>query len=220
MSHSNQQTHLRQLVLTALFASAITVMTAYILHIPIPTGGYIHLGDALIYLAACLLPAPYAAAAAAQGGGNGHPATPPQWGGARPGEILFSLFFQRVEQLQGGDLLVRRFPVGLGGRLELTAQDGHLPGGLDGQTDPACLHGQDGDLHLLPDEQGLALFSLEDQHGAASSRCPNSDSRWCILYPWSSRMTCMAWRVSSLTATGQRRFTVLSDTGLRTTQRV
>ena len=41
---------------TALFAAAITVMTAYMLHIPIPTGGYIHLGDALIYLAACLLP--------------------------------------------------------------------------------------------------------------------------------------------------------------------
>ena len=54
------------LVTAALFAAAITVMTAYMLHIPIPgTGGYIHLGDTLIYLAACLLPVPYAAAAAA-----------------------------------------------------------------------------------------------------------------------------------------------------------
>lgn len=34
---------------------------------PSPPGGYIHLGDALIYLAACLLPAPYAVA-------------PPWWG--------------------------------------------------------------------------------------------------------------------------------------------
>ena len=76
MSHSNQQTHLRQLVLTALFASAITVMTAYILHIPIPTGGYIHLGDALIYLAACLLPAPYAAAI---GAGLADLLTAPMW---------------------------------------------------------------------------------------------------------------------------------------------
>ncbi len=32
-------------------AGAIAVTTAYLLHIPIPTGGYIHLGDALIYLA-------------------------------------------------------------------------------------------------------------------------------------------------------------------------
>lgn len=58
------------LVTAALFAAAITVMTAYMLHIPIPgTGGYIHLGDTLIYLAACLLPVPYAAAAAAIGAG-------------------------------------------------------------------------------------------------------------------------------------------------------
>ena len=55
----------RRLVITALFAGAITMMTAYMLHIPLPTGGYIHLGDAMIYLAACLLPVPYAAAAAA-----------------------------------------------------------------------------------------------------------------------------------------------------------
>ena len=70
---------LLQLVLTALFAAAITVMTAYLLHIPIPTGGYIHLGDALIYLAACLLPVPYAAAAAAIGAGLADLLTAPMW---------------------------------------------------------------------------------------------------------------------------------------------
>ena len=58
---------LRLLCLAALFAGAIAVTTAYLLHIPIPTGGYIHLGDALIYLAACLLPAPYAVGAAMVG---------------------------------------------------------------------------------------------------------------------------------------------------------
>ncbi|MFQ7856746.1 MAG: hypothetical protein ACLRIS_18100 [Flavonifractor plautii] len=58
---------LRLLCLAALFAGAIAVTTAYLLHIPIPTGGYIHLGDALIYLAACLLPAPT-------------PWAPPWWG--------------------------------------------------------------------------------------------------------------------------------------------
>ena len=61
----SRKSHLHWLTTAALFAAAIAVMTAYMFHIPIPTGGYIHLGDALIYLAACLLPAPYAAAAAA-----------------------------------------------------------------------------------------------------------------------------------------------------------
>ena len=53
-----QKDKIHLLTITALFAAAIAVMTAYLLHIPIPTGGYIHLGDALIYLAACLLPFP------------------------------------------------------------------------------------------------------------------------------------------------------------------
>ena len=61
--YRNDKLHL--LVTSALFAASITVVTAYMLHIPLPTGGYIHLGDALIYLAACLLPVPCAAAAAA-----------------------------------------------------------------------------------------------------------------------------------------------------------
>lgn len=71
--------NLHLLVTTALFAAAITVMTAYMLHIPIPTGGYIHLGDALIYLAACLLPVPYAVAAAAIGAGLADLLTAPMW---------------------------------------------------------------------------------------------------------------------------------------------
>lgn len=74
-----QRQKLHLLVTAALFAAAITVMTAYMLHIPIPTGGYIHLGDALIYLAACLLPVPYAAAAAAIGAGLADLLTAPMW---------------------------------------------------------------------------------------------------------------------------------------------
>ncbi len=54
-------------------------MTAYLLHIPLPTGGYVHIGDALIYLAACLLPTPYAAAAAAIGAGLADLLTAPVW---------------------------------------------------------------------------------------------------------------------------------------------
>lgn len=71
--------NLHLLVITALFAAAITVVTAYMLHIPIPTGGYVHLGDTLIYLAACLLPTPYAAAAAAIGAGLADLLTAPMW---------------------------------------------------------------------------------------------------------------------------------------------
>ncbi len=55
-------------ILTALFAALIFVVTAYVLHIPTPaTGGYIHLGDAFVYLAASMLPAPFAVAAAGIG---------------------------------------------------------------------------------------------------------------------------------------------------------
>ena len=74
-----QKDKVHLLTVTALFAAAITVMTAYMLHIPIPTGGYIHLGDALIYLAACLLPLPYAAGAAAIGAGLADLLTAPMW---------------------------------------------------------------------------------------------------------------------------------------------
>lgn len=60
---------LKKLVLAALFAAFICLTTAYILHIPTGiNGGYIHIGDSLIYLASCLLPMPYAMAAASIGG--------------------------------------------------------------------------------------------------------------------------------------------------------
>lgn len=55
-------------------------MTAYVFHIPTPmTGGYIHLGDSLIYLAATILPTPYAFAAGAIGGGLADLLTAPMW---------------------------------------------------------------------------------------------------------------------------------------------
>lgn len=55
-----------KLTTTGLFAAMITIITAYICHIPYgANGGYIHFGDALIYLSAVFLPPPYALAAAA-----------------------------------------------------------------------------------------------------------------------------------------------------------
>ncbi|NCD08499.1 MAG: TIGR04002 family protein [Negativicutes bacterium] len=71
---------LKNIVLTALFAAIISVTTAYILHIPVGTsGGYIHVGDCFIYLAACFLPLPYAMLAGAIGGGIADLLTAPMW---------------------------------------------------------------------------------------------------------------------------------------------
>ena len=57
-----------RVVIAAMFAAMVAVMTAFV-QIKTPTGGYVHLGDSMIYLAACFLPMPYAVAAAAVGGG-------------------------------------------------------------------------------------------------------------------------------------------------------
>lgn len=62
--NKNQAKSTRTYVMTALFAALIFVVTAYILHIPTPaTGGYIHLGDSFLYLAASVLPTPFAVVA-------------------------------------------------------------------------------------------------------------------------------------------------------------
>jgi len=56
--------------MTSLFAALIFLFTAYFLHIPVGSaGGYIHFGDAFIYIAASLLPFPDALFAAAIGAG-------------------------------------------------------------------------------------------------------------------------------------------------------
>ena len=68
------------LTTTGLFAALITLTTAYICHIPYgANGGYIHFGDSLIYLAAILLPRPYAIGAAMLGGGLADLLTAPMW---------------------------------------------------------------------------------------------------------------------------------------------
>ena len=55
----------KHISLCGIFTAIIFVFTAY-LHIP-SHNGYIHVGDAAIFLAACLLPTPYALFAAAVG---------------------------------------------------------------------------------------------------------------------------------------------------------
>uniref|UniRef100_UPI004055C4C2 TIGR04002 family protein n=1 Tax=Acetatifactor sp. TaxID=1872090 RepID=UPI004055C4C2 len=70
----------KYLTIAGIMAALITLMTAYVCHIPIGVnGGYIHFGDSLIYLTAALLPTPYALAAAAIGGGLADLMTAPMW---------------------------------------------------------------------------------------------------------------------------------------------
>lgn len=68
MKKSDPKKQLINLVSAAVFAALIAVFTAYV---SVKTGindGYLHFGDSIIYLAACILPMPYAVAAAAIGG--------------------------------------------------------------------------------------------------------------------------------------------------------
>lgn len=70
----------KYITMTGIMAALITLMTAYICHVPVgANGGYVHFGDSLIYLAAVLLPTPYALAAAAIGGGLADLLTAPMW---------------------------------------------------------------------------------------------------------------------------------------------
>ena len=67
MERKKSQEHLKNVLMTALFAAMIYVVTSFV---KIPTyQGYIHIGDGIMYLAAALLPPPYSIAAAAIGGG-------------------------------------------------------------------------------------------------------------------------------------------------------
>lgn len=65
----NNKQKTKTIVLTSLFAALIFLTTAYLFHIPTSNGGYIHVGDAFIYIAACVLPRPYAMCAASIGAG-------------------------------------------------------------------------------------------------------------------------------------------------------
>lgn len=79
-SEKTSLSKVRYLTVTGIMAALIMIMTAYICHIPVGVnGGYVHFGDSLIYLAAAILPKPYAIAAAAIGGGMADLLTAPMW---------------------------------------------------------------------------------------------------------------------------------------------
>lgn len=60
--------YVKKIVVAAMFAAMTTLLTLFP-HFNFGAGGYVHLGDAVIYLCASILPAGYSAAAAAIGGG-------------------------------------------------------------------------------------------------------------------------------------------------------
>lgn len=67
MERRKNREHLKNLLLAAVFAAMVYVLTAFL---KVPTHqGYIHIGDGVIFLAAALLPAPYAMAVGAVGAG-------------------------------------------------------------------------------------------------------------------------------------------------------
>ena len=68
----------KNIVLVGVLAAMVCVATTF-LHVPIIGGGYVHMGDAVIYLAAALLPTPYAMAAAAGGAGLADVLVAPMW---------------------------------------------------------------------------------------------------------------------------------------------
>lgn len=71
----NQSEKTKTLVMTALFAAIIFLVTRT--NIPTGIGAHvIHVGDSMIYLAACILPMPYAMAAGAIGAGLSDAMTP------------------------------------------------------------------------------------------------------------------------------------------------
>ena len=62
-----QSKHLYLIVTAALCAALIAVMTAFVKFNTGSNDGYLHFGDSMVYLAACILPLPYAMVAAAMG---------------------------------------------------------------------------------------------------------------------------------------------------------
>ena len=66
--NKNVSVKTKNLVTAALMAAITCLVTGYILHIPVGNG-YVHIGDAIIYLSASILPLPYALVCGAIGAG-------------------------------------------------------------------------------------------------------------------------------------------------------
>lgn len=96
----------KRITATAVMAALTTLMTAYIFHIPVGVnGGYVHLGDTMIYLAAAFLPLPYACAAGAIGGGLADLLTAPVWA---PATIIIKMLICLPFSSKGTKLVTKR----------------------------------------------------------------------------------------------------------------
>ena len=108
---TNTKYHIRRLTLAAILCALIFVATTYT-RIPIwfSNSGYIHLGDAFIYLSASLLPMPYACAVGGIGAGLsdliGYPLYAP---GTVIIKILMAIFFTSKKE----NLLCKRNLIGV-----------------------------------------------------------------------------------------------------------
>lgn len=101
-----QETKTKHLTTAGVMAALITIFTAYVCHIPIGVnGGYVHFGDALIYLTAALLPTPYALAAAAIGSGLADLLTSPMWA---PATIIIKMLIALLFTSKANKLLTLR----------------------------------------------------------------------------------------------------------------
>ncbi len=119
---------LRRLTVTAVFAAMITLMTAYIFHVPVGlNGGYVHFGDALIYLSAAILPLPYACAAGAIGGGIADILTSPAWA---PATIIIKMIICLPFTNKGNKIVNRRNVTALFAAFALSAAGYFLAGGI------------------------------------------------------------------------------------------
>lgn len=125
---ANSSVTLRRLTATAVFAAMITIMTAYLFHIPIGVNsGYIHFGDALIYLAAAILPLPYACAAGAIGGGLADLLTAPVWA---PATIIIKMIICLPFTRKGTKIVNRRNSIALFAAFVLSATGYFLAEGI------------------------------------------------------------------------------------------
>jgi len=106
---------LRYLTMSAVFCAAVYIATA-LFPITIPgTTGYIHLGDAFIYLAAAILPTPYACCVGAVGAGLADLFVAPMW---VPGTMIIKslsslMFTAKKDKLLCKRNLIAVIPAGL-----------------------------------------------------------------------------------------------------------
>ena len=134
--------------------------------------------------------------------------------------LFFSLCFrgggvQQVQKLLRAGL-ARRVAVRVRCLHQLAAEHRDLARRVDGETHAALVDVQDRDLDLVADQQRLPRYAAQDQYDAAPFFASNSLSRWRICQSPSSRIACMATRVSGLMAMGHFMLIVLSLAGFLT----